>query len=97
MVLTSEREGGEASGGDSDSISPSNLHWKSLCFCVLCFSAAPSHGRRGALHIAFLVQAERHETKMDGIGGLRPKRAWVAWPGHGPRHHVSFGPWGSSR
>jgi hypothetical protein len=39
----------------------------------------------GGLYIdIFLGQAEHLETKMDGIGGPRPKQGWVAWPGWGP-------------
>jgi hypothetical protein len=32
----------------------------------------------------FLCQAEHLGTKIDGVGGSRPKRAWVEQPGQGP-------------
>jgi hypothetical protein len=31
---------------------------------------------------------------MDGSGGSRPKRAWVAWPGQGPGPPVLVWPLG---
>jgi hypothetical protein len=40
-------EGGEASEGDSGSISPSNLRWNSPCFCVSCFSTTSDRDRPG--------------------------------------------------
>jgi hypothetical protein len=38
----------------------------------------------GVFIYVFLGQAEHLEMKMDGIGGPRLKRAWVAWLGWGP-------------
>jgi hypothetical protein len=46
---------------------------------------------------SFLGQAEHQETKMDGIGIRRLKRAWVVWPAGRLRHLGLFGPWASSR
>jgi hypothetical protein len=43
---------------------------------------------------AFLVQAERLETKMDVSGGSRPKRVWVARPVQGPTPPVLVWPLG---
>jgi hypothetical protein len=42
----------------------------------------------------FLGQAEHLETKMDDIGGSRPKRGWVARPGWGPMPPVPVWPLG---
>jgi hypothetical protein len=35
-------EVGEAIGADSGRVFPSNIHWNSLCFVVLCFFTASS-------------------------------------------------------
>jgi hypothetical protein len=41
------REAREATGGNSDNISPSNLHRYNLCFVVLCFSTASTREHIG--------------------------------------------------
>jgi hypothetical protein len=65
-------------------------------FCVSCFSTAPDCNRRGGgVYIkAFLGQTERLETKMDGNGGSRPQRVWVARPSRRPVPPVLVQPLG---
>jgi hypothetical protein len=45
------REGGEATEGDSGSVSPSNLLWNNLCFYVSCFLAVSNRDRPGGIYI----------------------------------------------
>jgi hypothetical protein len=53
---------------------------------MFCVSPLPPVGNAegGVFIYAFLGQAAHQETKMDNIGALRLKRAWVARPGLGP-------------
>jgi hypothetical protein len=81
-------EVGEATGDDSGSVSPSNLHRFSLYFVVSCFSAASSRECLGESLIGVLGQPLQSEIKTDGIGGTKAKQDQVAQPGLGTATHA---------
>jgi hypothetical protein len=96
MVLMSERV--EKRLGATLAAFPPPIFTGTTSISVFCVSPPPPLGNaEGGLYICVLGQAERRETKMDGIGASSPKRAWVAQLGQAQHHLCSFGLWGPSR